>query len=373
MSKENVGKPSFVYVLGKAQNKEVVVINEGGACRLPGGEIQDDEKPWKAAEKYWRDQTGDTFAGLSGCSEPIHTEEKGDKTIFYYAGEDLQHIMAIKKSRKRNSAEIGSNDNESALSTMPFNALLVRDGFSWLKNVDEKYLTGETVSQLFYETFRDALYGNASIDDVKALIHQGADVNYANNENGDLPIVIAARFGNEPLLRLLIEHGADLNKMTNRNDKSSSALMDAIQEQQVTCFDILIENGADVRTQDNNQNNLIHFLFFNSRNTDDIGLLKALIESGLDVNHKNKYGFTPLMFAVQQPSKNRIESVYMLLDNGADLYATTNNGQTLFDFVPETEKGEELHAAIKSYEESKNLSSVICVEHSHFNDSFPKF
>ena len=50
----------------------------------------------------------------------------------------------------------------------------------------------------------------------------------------------------------------------------------------------------------------------------DIDILQALIEIGLDINSANKAGYTPLMFA---SAYNKPEMVKFLIDNGADTNA----------------------------------------------------
>ncbi len=59
-------------------------------------------------------------------------------------------------------------------------------------------------------------------------------------------------------------------------------------------------------------------------------LIKLLIASGAEVDHKNNLGQTPLFTAVKE---NSLESVQILLDNGADLNVVDTAGNTLLHFL----------------------------------------
>lgn len=58
---------------------------------------------------------------------------------------------------------------------------------------------------------------------------------------------------------------------------------------------------------------------------DDISTIKTLLAKGVDVNAKDNYGATALMYAFQD---GHSEIVKTLLDNGADVNAKDNNGKT---------------------------------------------
>lgn len=363
--------PKFVYLLGKAQNNEVVVIRDNETYRLPGGELGDSKKPWETAEKLWRDQTGGFFSSLSCLSKPAYISDNGE--AWYFSAEDILHIPAFDE-HDPSMYEFVKDDffeKHNDIETMSFNELSKYTDFSWLNSFDEKILSGESINQLFYEAARNVLYDKETIENVEKLLQQGADVNYTHNESGDLPIVFAARFGKTELLKLLLKHGASINRMTNRNNDSSAAIMDAVMENKIECFDILAKHNADIHILDNMKNNLIHYVFMNKQKMINMDLLTSLIESGLDVNHQNKFGSTPLMFAVERRAKNINAAILMLLDNGADIDIATNNGKKAVDFIDDSEKGQEILSVINSYREFTKLKSDI--DNNLSNDYSPKF
>ena len=73
-----------------------------------------------------------------------------------------------------------------------------------------------------------------------------------------------------------------------------------------------------VLTEGSQSNNLMLF----SAITQNIGVLEALIDMGLDVNSANEGGFTPLMFA---SAYNTPDIIQFLIDQGADMTARSKN------------------------------------------------
>jgi ankyrin repeat protein len=80
-----------------------------------------------------------------------------------------------------------------------------------------------------------------------------------------------------------------------------------------------IENGADIN------NILSDNLIINAHNN-NIGIVKYLIENGVDINIKGKFtGKTALMFAAQIGSLNMVK---YLVEHGADINLQDLNGDT---------------------------------------------
>ncbi len=62
---------------------------------------------------------------------------------------------------------------------------------------------------------------------------------------------------------------------------------------------------------------------FNAVKSGDINLIKSFVEKGVDVNTRNKYGWTPLHWAA---FRGKTEVVKLLIEKGADVNTKTTKG-----------------------------------------------
>jgi ankyrin repeat protein len=196
---------------------------------------------------------------------------------------------------------------------------------------------------------------NGLTTSVKRLLSiRNINVNVKDDEYGRTPLHWAVMNGNVEIAQLLLQNGADVNA---RSNNGSSPLHVAIKESNlhVDIVKLLLENGADVHARKNGEtplclaalinyrlsdsNNdtplslaeLINYPFAsfsdsNSKlNEDLVEIVKLLLEKGADVNASNENGETPLHSA----SKNgQFEITNLLLKNGADVNAVNNREWT---------------------------------------------
>lgn len=117
---------------------------------------------------------------------------------------------------------------------------------------------------------------------VEFLIKNGADVNKSGRD-GDIPVVATAKLRNLEMLKMLLKHGAVFEK-----------------------FEL---NQAFMQT------------ILNPRSKESpVEILEFLIEKGADVNH-NGYIYSPLGRLAAFQKTGVLESVKLLLNKGAKLYA----------------------------------------------------
>ncbi len=133
----------------------------------------------------------------------------------------------------------------------------------------------------------------------EALLKAGADAN-AKLPGGTTMLMAAARTGNPEIVRLLIEHGADVS--AKGEEYGETALIWAVEENHADAAKVLIAHGADVNER---TNPLV-------RSKDRFGLEGVLTI----LPHGN---WTPLMYAARQGS---LDAARVLVDAGAKLNVT---------------------------------------------------
>ncbi len=144
----------------------------------------------------------------------------------------------------------------------------------------------------------------------KLLITEGhADVNCADNVEKTV-LMYAIESYDKSLVKLAIEKGANLNNL-------EKYIMNAIKGG-YGCFEIvklLIENGLNVNSKDENGNTLLIYILYLDSLSLDFNNLKFLLENNSDPNIQNNKGISPLMIAA---SKGICHRSKLLLSKGAD-------------------------------------------------------
>ena len=184
----------------------------------------------------------------------------------------------------------------------------------------------------------------------KLLINNGANVNALDDKNQS-PLKIAIEKDNYSLVEILIESGAKIN-----GSKYNKAIFQALESTSTKYLKILLNHGANadcVREGDEGRS-LLHIAVLN-QNLDMIKVLanvgaisditdyneetplhycskrgylqvaKLLIDNGAQMNIQNKNGLSPLHSSVQKGYKDITE---LLLQNGANINVTDSENRT---------------------------------------------
>ncbi|CAB0037247.1 unnamed protein product [Trichogramma brassicae] len=190
----------------------------------------------------------------------------------------------------------------------------------------------------------------------------------AQNKNGDTPLHMAVRTGNNKKFEMLLNRGADPN-VTNQdrwtalhflsrrisddfmlhffeitdkirrtvqidaqNKDGDTPLLMALQSRGTKKFEMLLERGADPNVINRDGWTALHFL--SRRISDDFMLhffeITDNIRKTVQIDAQNKDGDTPLHMAVRSGSNKKFE---MLLERGADPNVTNRDGWTALHFL----------------------------------------
>eukprot|EP01083_Nonionella_stella_P067769 179469_1 len=138
-------------------------------------------------------------------------------------------------------------------------------------------------------------------------------------------LMIAAKTGNDEIVKLLLSKKADPNVKGNRG---LTALLVACQNGYQSTTQLLLdcETKADLSVTDDNGNNGLMYAAMNG----SLFIAELLIKAGIDVNATNKNKGTALSFGVLFGKENLIE---FLLDNGATVDAQDERGNTSLHFA----------------------------------------
>jgi ankyrin repeat protein len=180
---------------------------------------------------------------------------------------------------------------------------------------------------------------------IRVLIENGAAVNARSNDGRSALVVAAEKAGSAPAVRLLLEHGADVN---NAGGKPTDArpLLQAATAGDAEVMKLLIDHGANIRQAgpevlaESWERNCLQCVELVGNSFDAKGYSRALLavavyadpnavkfmlDHGANVNAKDESDRTALIFAANS-NRVPVKTVQMLIDHGADVNAANNEG-----------------------------------------------
>ena len=216
----------------------------------------------------------------------------------------------------------------------------------------------------FYPLFVSTHGATASPEITKLLIKHGADVNKGNDIN-TRPIHNAPFRETTEIAQILIANNAELNVENEsaqvplisaceknnfemvklflengsnpnyQNKKGNTPLLMACNESDIEIIELLIKSGADTNLIDNNLGISPLLVAYGRFDTD---ILKLILDNGANIDFKNEYygGVTVLMKACL----DEVIFIKTLLEYNPDLSITNNSGETVLDIARMTENTE---------------------------------
>lgn len=179
--------------------------------------------------------------------------------------------------------------------------------------------------QIYVETPLHIAAEMGYIEVLKALLDKSADVTSQMGAKRNTALHLAAEDDFSECVKALIDAGANVNA---RNSDDQTPLHVACLSQSVETVDLLIKHGADVNAIYRDGRTALHASIV--KETSSWDCTRSLLESKVDVNRPDHFGYTPLHIA----ALNEFSScAFMLIEYGADITARTNGGVSALSFI----------------------------------------
>jgi ankyrin repeat protein len=154
------------------------------------------------------------------------------------------------------------------------------------------------------------------------LVERGAKVD-GKSKNGQTPLHYAAAHGLNDFVRGLLKHGADpdLFGIPDTKGNLTTPLMAAAANGHLETVQLLVEKGAQLEKV----NDVGDTVLMDVCKRPYPEIVKLLLEKGANVNASGYLGYTALIYAASQ---GRLETIKLLLTAGADPLATATEDQS---------------------------------------------
>lgn len=169
--------------------------------------------------------------------------------------------------------------------------------------------------------------GGRDTDVIQTLLDRGSDVHLrtpAGDDGGQTALHYACKCwgGTNEVIRLLIDHGADVN---SRDFRQRTPLF-LVGERSRESAEVLLNHGADICARDERGCTVLHY----SAKQMSVKMVTWLCERGANVKWSNDNGETPLFMAIGSPVvwKKTPKIIQALLDLGADANHENRQGQS---------------------------------------------
>jgi len=179
----------------------------------------------------------------------------------------------------------------------------------------ESFKRLEEMSPVSVESFFECIVSE-DINKIQTALNSGLPLNVRDSEALSPLMVAIQHTENKEIVELLIDRGVDLSQ---RDSLGQTALMMALKDNgNIEIIRFLLNETEDFYVVDQLQRNLLMAAVQNPVISFDI--LQLLIDKGIDVNARDKYGATVLHYVCQDVDKFRF-----LLDSGADVNLRRKN------------------------------------------------
>jgi len=192
-----------------------------------------------------------------------------------------------------------------------------------------------------------ARYGHLEI--AQSLLRHGAAVDVRSSSGGDTPLFLAVGWVRAPMVRLLLDHGADPSIRTDDGWTllHNAAAVDEVNlrtrssgAEHLEIVRILLAHGADVNAPDRSGTPPLFYAALKNHRS----VMELLLDSGANVNARTDYS-TPLIIAVRAHDAQAID---LLLKRGADPSIEPRYRPSALALTAEDEDATAIHAMLSA-------------------------
>ncbi len=253
--------------------------------------------------------------------EPVFTIEGGDTVVLKgFYKEAFALYDQIQRARS-NDVVIPSGDPAPNLwQPKVRRRTLIAVAVMLLVGISYSFFTGGIVMVSAARSGREPI--------LRMSLQLGADVDVRDG-NRRTPLYEAAKYGQLEIVRLLVERGADLHAA--RDHPEMTPLHVAAEYGQLEAVRFLLEIGADANVENVWQQTPLSQLAWHAQEN-GAEIAAHLLAHGADLNSRDNRGFTPLHRAVRY---GKVPFTRYLAANGADVNARTDQGGTVLQYALE--------------------------------------
>jgi ankyrin repeat protein len=186
------------------------------------------------------------------------------------------------------------------------------------------------------------------LEKTRVLLAHGADVNVRSDDLRTPLMIAAGRTGGAPIVKVLLDHGANPNPTTNPGSESSPLVQAAIAGD-ADSMQLLIKAGADIAhvgasalalsvmtkcqkcvdllTAQGLDRSAYTVALLQNVTSGDVRAIRTMLDKGADVNAVDPMGRTALMYAAVSDLVPA-DAIKMLIERGADVNALSRHAQS---------------------------------------------
>jgi ankyrin repeat protein/thiol-disulfide isomerase/thioredoxin len=254
-------------------------------------------------------------ARFSGCDEAVRILKQAgaeEHTNLCYAAAtgDLAAVRSWLAKRGNNRPKQAELDDALCLAAKNGHPAVVKDLLAHRANPNAR-LNGDWTPLLY-------ACRNGNVEIARRLLAAGADVNLPRNckpPPRDTPLMYAAGSMPPDFLNELISKGAHVNATT---EDGHTAVGWAALGGNLETMKVLVDHGAEINIRHGKADGYVGWPIITAVRQGDVKLIDFLLAHGVDINTRGSHGKTLLMYAVQQ---DKVDAAKLLIARGVNVFA----------------------------------------------------